>query len=159
MTKKKKKKHKKRIKEESHSSLVGERSQLLSQLLLQELNPVFLSRPTAPEVGYDFIVGFANAKAGTNTFAVQVKAVEQPPSLDFPIAKRDFNRFAHSNIPGLLLVVDTKFNHLYYAWLTPKTASGDRESLSVPLVEINDETKRDLVAQVRKSIGPLSVAG
>ena len=104
---------------------------------------MFISRPTTPELGYDLLVGFSNDKAGVNTFAIEVKSTQKPPGARFPIARSVFNRLAHSNIPGLLLVADVKQNRLYYAWLKLKDGNGRGEVVSLPLIEINDVTKED----------------
>src|SRR5688572_9816621 len=104
----------------SRSELVERRGELLAELFLQELDPVFLSRPTSPaDLGYDFLVGFVNSEGGTNTFAVQVRATEGPVSSPYPVPRQSFDRLTRSNVPGLLLVVDAKQNQLHYAWLAP----------------------------------------
>ena len=130
----------------SHSSLVARRGELMAELFLQGMEPQFLSRPTSPEVGYDLLVGFANERGGINTFAVEVKATERMPGKRFPLARAVFERFASSNIPGLLLVVDAKENRIHYAWLTPNLSMGGA-TVSVPLVEINNSTERELRKQ------------
>lgn len=65
----------------SRAQLIGRRAELMAELFLQEFEPLFISRPTTPYVGYDLLVGFRNHKAGVNTFAVEVKSTEQDPAL------------------------------------------------------------------------------
>jgi uncharacterized protein (UPF0128 family) len=141
----------------SPSKVAARRGELLAELFLQELEPKFISRSTTADWGYDLLVGFANKKGGINTFAVQVKATERPPGERFQIMRDTFDRFANSNIPGLLLVADVKQNHLYYAWLTAKRPAGTA-SISIALTEIDDKSKELLRRQVRDANGML-VAG
>ena len=115
---------------------------------------MFISRPPIKDVGYDLLVGFSNDKAGVNTFSVEVKSTEEPPSeLRFPIPRSVFNRIAHSNVPGLLLVADVKRNQLYYAWLTSGGSNGGGHTVSIPVVEISETTKKKLKNQLRKANG------
>jgi hypothetical protein len=129
----------------SHAEFVGRRSELLAELFLQELEPRFLSRPSA-DLGFDFLVGFANPDGGVNTFAVEVKSTEQAISSPFPIDKKSYLRLVSSNLPGLLLAVDVKQNKLFCAW--PERDSADLIGWSAkikgPVIEINDATKNDL---------------
>lgn len=134
----------------SRTNLAGRRSELLAELFLEELDPVFVSRPTE-DLGYDLLVGFSNQKGGINTFAVLVKHTEHAPALRFPISQSTLNRFAHSNIPGLLLVTDVKENLLYYGWLNRFGSNGNRSAASVPLTKIDDIAKCDLHKEFRKA--------
>jgi hypothetical protein len=131
----------------------------MAELFLQEFNPLFISRPTTDELGYDLLVGFSNKRGGINTFAVEVKGTERPPGPRFQILRRTFERIAHSNLPGLLLVADVKQNTLYYGWLRSKKASGGAPSVAVPLVEINDATKKDLKAKFEQADIHVAAAG
>jgi hypothetical protein len=129
----------------SHSAFVARRAELLAELFLQGLDPVFLSRPTSAELGYDFLVGFANSQGGTNTFAVLVRATERPASSRFTVPRESFNRLTRSNIPGLLLVVDAKHNQLFYAILGPGSrARASSNPVPVPLAEVNAATTSEL---------------
>lgn len=141
---------------ESHSNVVGRRAELMAELFLQELEPEFVSRPTSADVGYDLLVGFTNKKGGINTFAVEVKATERPPAGGFQITRKTFDRFAHSNIPGLLLVADVKHNQLYYAWLNSKKLSGT-VSVSVPLRSLDETTSEELARRFRSADGDVAV--
>jgi hypothetical protein len=127
------------------------RAELLAELLLEGFGPVFLSRPTSPHVGYDFLAAFANSKDGVNTFAIEVKSTERPPGAHFRIPRSQFNRYAQSNVPGLLIVADVKLDRLYYAWLRSKPSNGRGDTVSVPIVEINEETKESLKNQLRSA--------
>ena len=118
----------------------------MAELFLQELDPEFISRPTNEDVGYDLLVGFLNKKGGINTFALEVKATEQAPVGRFQVMRRTYNRFANSNIPGLLLVADVKQNRLYYGWLSEK-AVVSTANVSVHLAELNNESKAELRRQ------------
>jgi hypothetical protein len=131
----------------SRSQFIARRGDLMAELFLQELGAQFVSRPTTQDVGYDLLVGFLNKKGGTNTFAVQVASTERPPGTRFQLPRRTFDRFANSNIPGLLLVADVKHNRMYYAWLTSGELAGSVR-VSVPLIELDEETNNDLRVQL-----------
>jgi hypothetical protein len=138
--------------------LTSRRAELLAEVFFQELDPVFISRPTQ-DVGYDLLVGFRNEKAGINTFAVEVKATERPPGSRFPLPRKVFNRIVHSNVPGLLVVADVKKNQLYYAWLRSSDGEGNATTISVRVVEINDATKNELLGQFRRADARVAAAG
>jgi hypothetical protein len=134
----------------SHAKITSRRAELLAELFFQDLNPVFVSKPTE-EVGYDLLVGFSNEKSGINTFAVDVKAIEEPPSGSvIHISRSAFDRMAHSNVPGLLLVADVKRNRLYYAWLSSKESHGAGNNVAVPITELNDQAIAKLKTQLKK---------
>jgi uncharacterized protein (UPF0128 family) len=139
----------------SSSKVAGRRGELMAELFLQELEPEFISRSTTADWGYDLLVGFLNKKGGINTFAVEVKATERPPGQRFQITRHTFDRFANSNIPGLLLVADVKKNHLHYAWLTAKRPAGTT-SVSVTLTELDEKAKEMLRRQLRDVNGALA---
>jgi hypothetical protein len=143
---------------QSGSQVSARRAELMAELFLQELEPQFLSRPTSEDVGYDLLVGFANKKGGINTFAVEVKATQRAPGARFPLPKRTFDRFAGSNIPGLLLVADVKATRMYYAWLTSKRDRGNA-TVSIPLTEVNDATKKQLQKQLEAARDDLAAVG
>ena len=129
---------------------VARRGELLAELFLQELEPEFVARPTA-DFGYDFLVGFRNRKGGINNIAVQVKATERPARKQYSISKGLYNRWAYSNIPVLLLVIDVKESRYYYAWASPEVSrsAGDIEILRVELTDITDSTKAELLEELR----------
>jgi hypothetical protein len=143
---------------QSHSNLVGRRAELMAELFLQELDAAFVSRPTQ-DFGYDLLVGFPNERAGINTFAVEVKATTKPVGSRISIPRRAFDRIAHSNVPGFLLVADVKQNKLYYAWLKSNEANSRGGSVSIPLVEINQKTREELRRQFHRANGGAAVAG
>jgi hypothetical protein len=118
----------------------------MAELFLQELNPTSLFRPER-DVGYDLLVSFANNKGGVNTFTVEIKATGKVPKNPFPIGRTHFNQMAYSNVPGLLLVVDAKLNKLYYAWLKPENTKSSGSSVLVPLIEVTQATKKQLLAE------------
>ena len=131
--------------------IVHERGALLAKMFLEELQPLFLSRPSSDDLGYDFLVGFKNDKSGVNTFAVQVRVTERPPGHCFTISRDIFERATHSNVPALLLVVDAKQNRHYYAWLASGTSGVAAQAVAVPIIEVTDASKRHLVKQLKKA--------
>ena len=72
--------------------------------------------------------------------------------------KRTFERFVVSNIPGLLLAADVKATRMYFGWLTSKHHSGTA-TVSVPLTEINDNTKKQLQRQLEAVRDDLAAVG
>jgi hypothetical protein len=130
----------------------------MAELFLQELEPQFLSRPTSKDVGYDLLAGFINKKGGINTFAVEVRSTQHAPGARFLLPRRTFERFAVSNIPGLLLVADVKATRMYYAWLTSKRDNGTA-TVSIPLKEVNDATKKQLLKQLEAARDDLVAVG
>lgn len=128
-----------------HDATVQRRAELLAELWLQDLQPAFVTQPSGPDVGYDYLVGFENSDRGVNLVAVEVKATERKVSESFSLDRRAFDRLAHSNIPVLLLVVDVKQNRLLYSMLGPNGKSrSDTQKTVVSLTELNDDTKREL---------------
>ena len=146
---------------EAPSGLVARRGELMVELFLQDLRPSFLSRPTSPNLGYDLLVGFKNARGGINTFAVEVRATERPPRGRFRLPRRAFDRLALSNVPALLLVVDVKHNRLYHAWLTPDGTAGgdDPQKVPVPLTELDAPAMAELHRQFKAADASVRVAG
>lgn len=140
-------------------SQTSRRGDLLAELFFEEFDPVFVSRPTTPDAGYDLLVAFSNEKAGINTFAVEVKSTEQQLGSKFPLQRRRFDRIAHSNIPGLLLVADVKRVRLYFAWLKANAAKSRGKSVLVPLVEVTERTKAELKERFHKATDGMAVAG
>ncbi|MGB9030987.1 MAG: DUF4365 domain-containing protein [Acidobacteriaceae bacterium] len=128
-------------------SQIGQRSELLAQLFLQDLKPEILSRPSE-DVGFDFLVGFKNSAGGLNMFGIEVKGTEHPPAGFFPLDRRTFLRLAESNVPACLLVADVKQNRLFYSWIGRVAPPVSRRQVSVPVTEINDKTKADLRRQM-----------
>jgi hypothetical protein len=145
----------------TRSKLAARRAELMAELFLQELDLVFVSRPTTEDVGYDLLVGFSNEKSGTNTFAVEIKGTEEQLTSRFPLRRDDFSRMIHSNIPGLLLVADVKRNRLYYAWLKSADAQRDRDRylVSIPIALIDETSKKDLKKQLTRAGASVAVAG
>lgn len=139
------------------SDLVARRGELMAELFLEDFEPQLLARPTSDKLGYDLLAGFPNKEGGINTFAVQVKPTDRPPT-QVALSRRSFDRLAKSNIPGLLLVPDVKQNRMYYAWLDFE-AGGKGSTVAVPVTEANDETIATLRRQFQAASGRVAVAG
>jgi hypothetical protein len=134
----------------SKNEIIGRRAELLAELFLQELEPEFVARPR-DDFEYDFLAGFRNPRGGINNIAVEVKSTEKLAGKHYPISKRKYVRWAYSNIPILLLIINVKENRYYYAWASPEVSSdtGDSETLRVELTEITDSTKAALLEKLR----------
>jgi hypothetical protein len=132
------------------NEIVARRAELLAELFLQELEPEFVARPST-DFGYDFLVGFRNPRDGINNVAIEVKSTEQLAGKQYPISRRLYDRWAHSNIPILLLIVNVKENRYYYTWASPEVSrsAGDSKTLRVDLTEITDSTKAELLEKLR----------
>jgi hypothetical protein len=128
--------------------MIGRRGELMAELFLQELGATFIAKSTAPDIPYDFFIGFATANGGLNIYAVEVKATEQPISSRYPLRGRLVGYLANSNIPVLLLIVDVKRNRLYYTWgdsiATTPQYNGGSLTVMVPVIEIDDSVKTAL---------------
>ena len=142
----------------SRSKLAGRRAELLAEVFFQELDPAFLSRPPTPDVGYDLLVGFRNERSGINTFAIEVVSTEEPVGDRISIGRATFDRLAHSNVPGILLVADVKRNRLYYAWLQSDgpDARGRNATILIPVREVTDATKSELRKLLRRANGAIA---
>jgi len=130
---------------QTHAQFITRRAELIVELFLQDLDPLFATRPTE-DFGFDYLVGFTNSQNGLNMIAVEVNPTERIVQNPFPIQKRLYEQWAHSNIPVLLLVVDVKRNQLFYAWPTPDGSNGSSQSntFAVRLTEIDEKTKKEL---------------
>lgn len=117
----------------SNTQIKSRRGELLAELFLQELKPSILARPT-DDFGYDFLVGFQNTKGGINNYIVEVKSTENPLPSKFPIQKKLYDRLAHSNIPGILLVVDVKQNRFAYALFDPKHTKHNTKGMDTKIM-------------------------
>jgi len=117
----------------------------MAELFLQELNPKFLAKPNE-DLGFDFLVTFANPKGGVNTYGVEVKGTERPVSSSFQIEKRLYHRLINSNVPGFLLVANVKQNRLFYSWPEARDANlhGGTGKVVVPVTEIDKDSKKEL---------------
>lgn len=142
----------------ARANIISRRAELMAALFLQDLKPQFLSRPTSRDIGYDLLVGFQNEKGGINTFAVEVRGTERLQSKHFPLPKRTFDRFADSNIPGLLLVADVKDNHMYFAWLAVPRATR-AATVRIPLMEVDEVTTKELQKSLRATTIGVAAAG
>jgi hypothetical protein len=128
----------------SRAQLIARRAELIAELFLQDLAPVFVARPE-PDLAFDFFIGFTNPRDGINLTAVEVKSTERTVRDRFPIEKRLYDRWANSNIPVLILVVDVKHNRLFYAWPDRDVSSTSSAStVTIPLAEIDEKTKKEI---------------
>jgi len=133
----------------SRKQLVARRGELLAEFFLEDFAPAFLARPSL-DLGYDYLMGIANAEGGMNLAAVQVKATERPVPSRMPIRRDMYDRLAHSNVPVLLLVADVKRNLLYYA-MPDSDAHADvagAGNVVVHLTEIDESVKQELRARL-----------
>lgn len=131
------------------SQVIESRVELLAELFLQDLKPSFLGKPSK-EIGFDFLLGFANSKGGVNTFAVEVKGAENFSRTSYPLPLKEYRRLANSNVEALLLVVDAKNNRLFYAKPGPGNGrvSAPKQKIALPVTEIREETKAALRKQL-----------
>jgi hypothetical protein len=129
----------------SVKDFVARRGELMAELFLQDLGLDFVARPTG-DFGYDFFAGISNAKGGINNIAVEVKATDHVVGNRYSIPRQQYDRWANSNIPVLLLVVDVKENKFYYDWPSPAESALARNSqmVRVHLTEVDDQVKSAL---------------
>jgi hypothetical protein len=123
--------------------MVGRRGELLVELFLEELSPAFLVQSTE-DFAYDYLAGFTNRNGGVNTFAVKVKATEQPIR-QFRLPRSEYTQLASSNTPALLMVADVKHNQLFYARIEQAEAvAPGKQFVEIPLAELNDQATAEL---------------
>lgn len=121
--------------------LIGRRSELLAELFLQDLGPKFVARPST-DFGFDFFVGFQNSRGGVNLVTVEVKS-KQTTEPTQQLKASTYNLLANSNVPGLVLVIDVKSNKVLYH-LVPPAGVVKRQSVTVPLIEVDDAQREYL---------------
>lgn len=133
----------------SRKQLIERRGELLAEFFLEDFAPAFLARPSA-DLGYDYLMGLANAEGGMNLAAVQVKATERPVPSRMPMRRDLYDRMAHSNVPVLLLVVDVKRKLLYYATADSEAHTDDAgtSGVVVQLTEVDENVKQELRARL-----------
>jgi hypothetical protein len=133
----------------SHVAFVARRGELLAELFLQDLKPEFVARATG-DVGYDFLVGFRNPRGGVNNIPVEVKTTERMVQNRYPLPRKQYFRYANSNIPLLLIVVDVKHNRFFFNRICSDDAVASPESASVmiELTEVDEQTKEELRKQL-----------
>jgi hypothetical protein len=135
----------------TRASLIERRGELLAELFLEELQPLFLARSTR-DLDYDLLLGLRNSKGGINHIGVEVKTTKRLSQMRYPLPQSLFERLRNSNFPVLLLVVNAKENRLYFALLDalPELSeygllASEFTPVQVELTEINDETKKALM--------------
>jgi hypothetical protein len=133
---------------------VAHRGELLAELFLQELNPVFVAKSTQ-DVGYDFVAGFTNRQKGINTFAIEVKSTAQPIKGKFPLSTVKIPRFGETNVPVMLLVVDVKHNEFWYAWVQAALLEATGSAMKrVPLTKLDDAGRSKLINELTSPVPP-----
>ena len=130
----------------TQAEIDARRAEVMSQLLLEELGASFVAPTSGPGFGFDIYAGYENADGGLNACVVEVKATDRPPGNRFRVPLDDYRRLAHSNLPGLLLVVDAKRNDLFHAWPQPGLTPGNDGLVPVPVRPLDDAAKADLRA-------------
>ncbi len=130
---------------QSKAQLIARRAELIAELFFQDLNADYVAQP-ASNAGYDFLVGFANTRGGTNNYIVEVKATERPVTSLFPLETKLYKRLANSNIPALLLVVDVKGNQVFYGRIRPESIEGQRDIniVKIPVIAVDDAVRAGL---------------
>lgn len=132
----------------SKAELIGRRAELIAELFFQDLNADYVAQPSS-HVGYDYLVGFLNARGGMNNYIVEVKATEKRVSSRFPLQRKHYERLTNSNTPALLLVVNVKENQVFYGSLRPESIEGhdDTDTVMIPVVAVDDALRAELRRQ------------
>lgn len=134
------------MKTKNKVSKTGRRAELMTELFLQELNPILVAQANNLDYEFDYLIAFHNNHGGINTFAVEVKSTEKPVAETFVLRSKAYNLLANSNIPVLLLVVDVKKNEFFYAWPSEQSMqSQQQDSIKIPVFRIDEETKQQLL--------------
>ena len=140
---------------------VRRRGQLFVELFLGDLKPALaVAAPDAADAHHDYLIGFKNARRGTNLCVVEYVATDRPVPARYPLPQADRNRWVNSNVPVLLLVVDVVRNQLYYAWPADPgvMTAGRAKRASLALAPVDDAAKRDLRRRLVKGDRKASVA-
>lgn len=128
---------------------ISRRGELMAELFLQELQPLFIARAEASEFVFDYFVGFKNEQGGINAIGVEVKATDMPIRETYQLPTRTYELFEHSNVPVLLLVVNVKENNLYYAFPSDNLpVRKGRITTSIPVNPINDASRQLLLGRM-----------
>ena len=127
---------------------VFRRGELLAELFLQDLRPMFVAKPTGADYGIDFFVGFKNAKGGVNLVMVEVKATEALADSRYRLKTDHFVRLANGNVPGLILVVDVKLRRYFYCIADPSSAKSTGQFVSFAVVEADETNRNELIRQL-----------
>ncbi len=142
----------------NRAKLAERRGELMAELLLEDLGALFVSRSTVEDLGFDLLAGFRNDAGGTNTFAIEVKSTEQNGSSPLRLERQVYERLLRSNTPALLLVANVKENRLYYGWVRQQDAKG-RKAIPVPVVEVNEGSRKELRKELTRSSEAMAEAG
>jgi hypothetical protein len=125
---------------------VGQRSEILAQLFLEDLGATSVAPVQGNDIGFDCFATFESPDGATKTIAVEIKAVEEeltsPPSIALP--RRLITRWLRCNVPVLVLVIDVKHNRTYFNWA--KAILESNSGTGAP------DTKRVLSAPLREGI-------
>jgi hypothetical protein len=99
-------------------NLLNRRGEILAETFLQSFKPEFLAKAESQPIPFDFLAGFKGADGTLRMFAVEVKLKPVGMKSRFPLvgSRQRLLNITKSNIPVLLLFVDTKKNEFYYAW-------------------------------------------
>ena len=136
------------ISQKNAKNHVAFRAQLLAELFLQELNPLFVGKPADP-ADYDFVISFKNQEKGINTFPVEIMATERPISKTIPLPRFRIARLADTAVPAMLMVVDVKLNEFAYAWIDSYKLQPARIRMGkIGVTKINSSTKLKLVKEL-----------
>jgi hypothetical protein len=130
-----------------HAAIANRRAELLAELFLQDLGATFVARPTSADLGYDFLVGFDNARGGLNMAAVEVKGTEKEVKARFPLPWNQLERLVQSNIPALLLVINVKNSGVYWSWLPESAPSAKGTPTAHIPVRLADSASRRMLSQ------------
>ena len=147
--------------ETTRPQMIARRGELMAELFLQELGTAYIAKSSAPDFPFDFFIGFRTDQGGLNTYAVEVKATEQPVEGRYALQRPMVDYLTKSNIPVLLLVVDVKRNRLYYtlgnAIAKAPRSNGKQLTLRVPVIEIDDTVKAALRSDLASNGSKLAV--
>lgn len=110
---------------------ITKRGQLLSQEFLFELAPKqAIYTGDEPDHLFDYMALFPKSDGSLVTIAIAVKATEEEIEGVYPFKVSDLEKFKHSNIPVLILVIDVKRNKFFLNWAKNAIVPEQKHSLN-----------------------------
>jgi hypothetical protein len=110
---------------------ISRRGELLAQEFLMDLNPTYFAS-LGSNIALDYIAFFSKENGSPIAIAIEVKATEQEINNAFFLHSRQLERYQHSNIPVLLVVVDVKRNEVFFNWINETSLNGCEDTNEKP---------------------------
>jgi hypothetical protein len=96
---------------------VAARAQTMAELLLEKIFPQQRLVAQDPSFPYDFLLSL-KARAADRFVGVEIRAVERDPAerYTFQVRPQALQRLQSADVQILILILNVKENHSFYAW-------------------------------------------